>query len=71
MKLGLYKHFKGNLYQVLMIVIHSETEEELVIYHPQPTEGVIYARPKAMFTDITMNAAGVAVRRFKHIKGTE
>ena len=29
---GLYRHYKGNLYEVLGIVTHSETEELLVLY---------------------------------------
>ncbi|MGX5201048.1 DUF1653 domain-containing protein [Aliikangiella sp. IMCC44632] len=31
---GLYQHYKGNFYQVISTVRHSETEEVLVLYFP-------------------------------------
>lgn len=31
-KLGVYRHYKGNLYQVLCVARHSETLEEMVVY---------------------------------------
>ena len=44
----IYRHFKGNLYEVLAIATHTETEELMVVYQEVNGEKT-YARPLEMF----------------------
>lgn len=64
---GIYRHYKGNLYQVLHTARHSETEESLVVYRCLYGEYGVWVRPIDMFTETVMVEGG-AVPRFKLIK---
>ena len=48
-KLGRYRHFKGNEYEVIGIAKHSETLEPMVIYKALYDKCLSWARPLDMF----------------------
>jgi hypothetical protein len=58
MNTGIWRHYKGDYYQVLGIAQHTETEEMMVVYisldatRPGPRMRV---RPLEMFTGVVVN----------------
>ena len=66
MKKGIYKHFKGNSYEVLGVARHSETLEEMVIYKALYGDGDIWVRPLKMW-DETVEYNGQTVKRFTYV----
>ena len=46
----IYKHFKGDLYFIEDIAIHSETGEKYVVYRALNGNNDLYIRPYDMFT---------------------
>lgn len=66
MDLGLYRHFKGGMYEVIGIAIHSETLEEMVIYRARYGEQKLWVRPMNMFLE-TVEHEGRLVPRFEYI----
>ena len=62
-KPGIYRHFKGNRYQVLGIARHSETMEEMVVYRALYGEGGLWVRPASMWNEL-VERDGQIFRRF-------
>lgn len=64
---GIYRHYKGNDYEVIGVAFHSETEEQLVVYRPLYGERKLWVRPLAMFTE-HINVDGKQVQRFELVE---
>ena len=65
-KVGRYRHFKGNEYEVLFTARHSETEEEMVVYKALYGDGGIWVRPASMWNE-TVERGGNICQRFTYI----
>jgi len=66
-KPGEYRHFKGNIYEVIEIAKHSETLEEMVVYRAFYGERGLWVRPASMWDEI-VEYNGEKVKRFTPIK---
>lgn len=65
-KLGRYRHFKGNEYEVIGIAKHSETLEETVVYRALYGDGGLWVRPARMWNE-TVERDGKTFKRFEYI----
>lgn len=68
-KPGLYRHFKGNFYQVIGTARHSETLEELVVYRALYGERGLWVRPASMWNEL-VERDGRTVKRFTYMGNT-
>ena len=63
---GIYKHYKGNLYEVITTARHSETEEWMVVYKALYAEEGMWVRPYEMFVE-KVEVDAVMVDRFAFV----
>ena len=64
---GLYRHYKGMLYEVIDTVRHSETLEPMTLYRALYGEHGLWVRPAAMFNE-TVVMDGVQQPRFAPVE---
>lgn len=67
LKTGIYRHHKGNLYEVLHTARHSETGEWLVVYRALYAEYGVWVRPLEIFCEM-IEIDGKILPRFELIK---
>ena len=67
---GIYRHFKGNEYEVLFTAKNSETEELMVVYRALYGERGLWVRPAAMWNE-TVERDGKSFRRFTFVRKSE
>lgn len=65
-KIGRYRHFKGNEYEVLYLAQHSETQEKMVVYRALYGAFGVWVRPASMWNE-TVERDGKVYRRFTYI----
>lgn len=63
---GLYRHYKGGLYEVIDTVRHSESLEPMTLYRALYGQRGLWVRPAAMFMErVTID--GVEQARFQAV----
>ena len=72
LQLGIYQHFKGNLYEVIAVGKDSDTLEDLVVYKAlydsaEFGKNAIWIRPKEKFCEEII-VDGKKIPRFKFVE---
>jgi hypothetical protein len=63
---GVYRHYKGKMYQVIGVGKNTETDDALVIYQPLYDSDVEYwVRPYEIFMDEVLTDQGHVARFMK------
>ncbi len=70
LKKGIYKHYKGNKYEVIAVANHSETLEKMVVYKALYGECEYWVRPLSMWNEDVMYNGNI-VKRFRFIDDNE
>jgi hypothetical protein len=65
-KLGRYRHYMGQEFTVTGVAVHSETEEELVVYRKEFDDHGLRVRPKDQFLGM-VEVEGEMVPRFQYL----
>ena len=66
--LGIYRHYKGTEYELIVIATHSETLEPMAVYRTHTGARETWVRPLSMW-DNPIDLEGETVPRFTYIGG--
>ena len=64
LKKGQYRHYKGNLYEVIDVARHSENLEYMVVYRALYGDFGLWVRPLSMFIE-EVEIDGKLLKRFE------
>ena len=64
---SVWRHYKGNRYEVIALAKHSETLEPMVVYQALYGEGGVWVRPASMWNE-TVERDGKVFKRFTYIE---
>lgn len=67
-KLGIYRHYKGNIYEVIGVANHSETLEKMVVYRSIKNKDELWVRPISMWNEEVILPDNSKVLRFTLIE---
>jgi hypothetical protein len=72
MKEGIYRHYKGRLYEVIGSARHSETLEVMVVYRAlydseEFGSKALWVRPESLFSGSVRDGEGSEVPRFRYV----
>ena len=70
LKPGIYRHFKGNRYELLGVAKHSETLEPMVVYRALYGQHGMWIRPASMWNEIVVREGNV-YQRFTYLDKKE
>lgn len=65
---GIYRHYKGSMYQVLGMARHSESEEWLVVYQALYGERGFWLRPLTLWLESVTSGDEQGQARFRLIE---
>lgn len=69
-KPGVYRHYKGQLYEVIETAIHVDTYQALVVYRALYGEHNLWVRPRSAFLG-DIEVEGKKVPRFQRVEDNE
>lgn len=64
----IYKHFKGDYYQIICIGHHSETQEKMVVYGKVSKAGMVVAKAVVMINEPCIRPLSMFMSEVDHTK---